>query len=104
MARSSGVRSAKRRAAMRPRSAYLSRSAVCALGGITEHQLLVWESEELVTPAAVLQVEGNSEPVYDDSALRRIRTIRALDQDLGVNLPGISVILHLLDRLSGQSG
>jgi DNA-binding transcriptional MerR regulator len=89
---------------VKPHSTYLSRCVVCRLGGITEHQLSLWEAEELVAPARLVAVEGRPEPVYDRSILRRIRTIRALGEELDVNLPGIDVILHLLDRLSGQGG
>ncbi len=79
--------------------AYYSRSALCVLGGISEDQLRLWEWEELVVPARVLTIEGGAEKVYDQSSLQRIRTIRSLGEDLGVNLPGIGVILNLLDRL-----
>ncbi len=80
-------------------ASYMSRSVVCRLGGITESQLMLWEHEEFVAPAATLQVGRRAEPLYDEGALRRIRTIRTLAEELGVNLPGIGVILHLLDRM-----
>jgi MerR HTH family regulatory protein len=87
------------RVGMRGRNApYLSREALRALGGISEDQLRVWEFEELITRAAVIEVDGEPVPVYTHATLRRIRTIRSLGEDLGVNLPGIGVILHLLDR------
>jgi DNA-binding transcriptional MerR regulator len=82
--------------------AYLSRSVLCQLGGVTEHQLAVWEYEEFIAPSAILEVGGHRERVYDNSALRRIRTIRALAEDLGVNVPGIGVVLHLLDQLESD--
>jgi DNA-binding transcriptional MerR regulator len=81
-------------------ASYMSRSAVCRLGGITESELMLWEYEEFVAPAAMLQVGRRSEPLYDESSLRRIRTIRTLAEELGVNLPGIGVILHLLDQMT----
>jgi DNA-binding transcriptional MerR regulator len=86
-----------RRRARRP-APYLSREALRALGGITEDQLTVWEFEELITHSAVIEIEGQSEAVYSHATLRRIKTIRSLAEDLGVNLPGIGVILHLLER------
>jgi len=90
-----------RRAAPRRRAAgaYYTRSALCVLGGISDDQLRLWEWEELVVPAAVLTIDGGAEKVYDQTSLQRIRTIRSLGEELGVNLPGIGVILNLLDRL-----
>jgi DNA-binding transcriptional MerR regulator len=89
----------------RPRSAqpaYFSRDALCSLCGITDDQLELWEFEELVVHAQVLEIEGHRERVYDQLTLRRIHTIRALGEDLGVNLEGIGVILYLLDQLSSR--
>jgi DNA-binding transcriptional MerR regulator len=82
----------------RKQAAYLTRDALRALGGVTDDQLRLWEFEELITHSAVLEIKGRSEVVYSESTLRRIKTIRALGEDLGINLPGIGVILHLLDR------
>jgi DNA-binding transcriptional MerR regulator len=42
---------------------------------------------------------GRSEPLYDPAVLERIRLIRILGEELEVNLPGIGIILNLLDRL-----
>jgi DNA-binding transcriptional MerR regulator len=82
--------------------AFISRSVVCAITGITEQQLMLWEYEEFVAPAAVVEINGRSEHVYDAAVLERIRTIQSLTEDLGVNLPGIGVALHLLDRLQSR--
>src|SRR5689334_5265288 len=78
---------------------YLTRTVLCRLGGISEEQLAVWEFEEFVAPARFLEIDGRREGVYAPIALRRIKTIRALAEDLGVNLPGIGVILQLLDQI-----
>ena len=93
----SGSRSHKRTS-----TSYLSRDALLTLGGITEDQLRLWEFEEIVSYSTVLEVDGRRMPVYDHLTLRRIRTIRSLVEDLGINLPGIAVILHLLDQLSSR--
>ena len=61
-------------------------------------QLRIWEEEELIVPARILELEGRREPLYTRKALERIRLIRTLAEDLEVNLPGIEVILNLLDR------
>jgi DNA-binding transcriptional MerR regulator len=70
------------------------------VGGISERQLALWEREELIAPAEIGEIEGRAEPLYDREAIRRVRVIRTLDEQLEVNLPGIGVILHLLDQLS----
>jgi DNA-binding transcriptional MerR regulator len=78
---------------------FLSREVLCELGGVSLEQLTVWEREELLAPARVAEVRGHAEPLYDRAALRRIRLIRTLAEDLEVNLPGIGIILHLLEQL-----
>ena len=88
------------RARLRSQAPYLSREALRIMAGISEDQLTLWEFEELITHSAVVEIEGHREKVYSSTTLRRIKTIRALGEDLGVNLPGIGVILHLLDRKS----
>lgn len=89
------------RPARRVATAYFSREAICSIGGITNDQLRLWEYEDFVGHVAVLNIDGRAEPVYDQSTLRRIKTIRSLSENLEINLPGIGVILHLLDRISG---
>ncbi len=80
---------------------FLSRIALCRLADITERQLRIWEAEELVAPARIIELDGNREPLYSRQALERIRLIRTLAEELEVNLPGIEVILNLLKRLAG---
>jgi DNA-binding transcriptional MerR regulator len=36
---------------------------------------------------------------FDLIAVRRLRTIRRLREDLGINLPGVAVVLDLLGRI-----
>jgi DNA-binding transcriptional MerR regulator len=105
-AKSSRVRLFKSSGASRvpPRTpaTYLTRDALRTLGGITDDQLRVWEFEELITHTTVVEVDGCPVPVYSQATLRRIKTIRSLGEDLGINLPGIGVILHLLDQMSSR--
>ncbi len=98
-ARGKSIRRRSSTARGRVSAEYLSRAVLCRLSGITEDQLALWEFEEFIAPATTLEIDGHHEGVYDPSALRRIKTIRALAEDLGVNLPGIGVILQLLDRI-----
>lgn len=78
----------------------MSRSVFCSVGGISEGELALWEREDLIAPVKVERVSGRLEALYDREALRRVRVIRTLGEELEVNLPGIGVILHLLDQLS----
>ncbi len=78
-----------------------SRSVLCGLCGVTEHELALWESEDLIAPARLLERGHQFEALYDAAALRRIRLIRTLADELEVNLPGISIILHLLEQMEG---
>ncbi|HZC46022.1 MAG TPA: chaperone modulator CbpM, partial [Candidatus Acidoferrum sp.] len=67
--------------------------------GVSEHELASWEREDLVAPARIERVHGRVEALYDRDALRRVRVIRTLGEELEVNIPGIGVILHLLDQM-----
>ena len=78
----------------------VSRHALCFLSGISERRLEVWECEDLIAPITVGNLEENREPLYDREALRRARVIRTLEEDLDVNLPGIGVILNLLEQIT----
>jgi DNA-binding transcriptional MerR regulator len=77
----------------------LSRAALLVMSGASERELEVWEREELIAPVEHAGVVG--EPLYDRETLRRIRVIRTLADELEVNLPGIGVILNLLDQFGG---
>jgi DNA-binding transcriptional MerR regulator len=78
----------------------VSRHALCFLSGISERRLEVWEREDLIAPITVGDPEANAEPLYDREALRRARVIRTLEEELDVNLPGIGVILNLLEQIT----
>jgi DNA-binding transcriptional MerR regulator len=80
---------------------FYSRSVVCGLCGVTESELALWEAEDLIAPARLLEHGNRFEPLYDADSLRRIRLIRTLADELDVNVPGIGVILHLLEQLRG---
>jgi DNA-binding transcriptional MerR regulator len=75
----------------------MSRTAFRMIAGISDAELAVWEREQFVVPVDHANKIG--EPLYDRSALRRVRLIRTLADELELNLPGIEVILHLLDQM-----
>ena len=75
----------------------MSRTAFRTIAGISDAELAVWEREQFIVPVDHAYTVG--EPLYDRSALRRVQLIRTLADELEVNLPGIEVILHLLDQI-----
>lgn len=89
----------KRRRGARGEVVLVSRSAFCAMCGISQRQLSIWEQEDLLAPVRIEHSGGRPEALYDRNALRRARVIRTLDEELEVNLPGIGVILNLLDQM-----
>lgn len=78
----------------------ISRSVLCTMSGVSERELTMWEREDLIAPVRVERTGGQIEALYDREALRRVRVIRTLAEELEVNLPGIGVILNLLDQIS----
>jgi DNA-binding transcriptional MerR regulator len=67
---------------------------VQGLLGVTEGYLLELERESLVT--------CDSEGCYIESQVERIRLCRTLQDELGVNLAGVEVALHLLERMEAE--
>jgi DNA-binding transcriptional MerR regulator len=93
------ARRTQSRSSTRGEVVLMSRSVFCTIGGINERELASWEREDLIAPVRVEHGRGRVEALYDRDALRRVRVIRTLGEELEVNLPGIGVILHLLDQL-----
>jgi MerR family transcriptional regulator/heat shock protein HspR len=93
------ARRARKNTSSKPGVTLVSRTVLCTLAGVSERQLGLWEREELIAPVSIEELRGRREPLYDASALRRLRVIRTLAEELEVNLPGIEVILRLLDRM-----
>jgi chaperone modulatory protein CbpM len=94
-------RTLRKKTSQHSSSILLDRSALCLMSGISQRQLLLWEHEQLIEPAVTAGGEsGAREVLYDAAALRRARLIRTLAEDLEVNLPGIDVILNLLDQIA----
>jgi chaperone modulatory protein CbpM len=58
--------------------------------------LKMWIAEAWLIPA-----ESAGERDYSEIDLARARLIMELQKDLGVNDPGVGVILHLIDQLHG---
>ncbi len=92
--------SPRRRTAARRETVLLSRAVLLSMTGASETELSLWEHEEFLVPARVVERAGREEPLYRRDALQRIRVIRTLAEDLEVNLPGIGIVLHLLDQMT----
>lgn len=58
--------------------------------------LKAWVAEAWIAPA-----QSSGEPEFSETDLARARLILELRRDMGVNDPGVGVILHLLDQLHG---
>jgi DNA-binding transcriptional MerR regulator len=87
------------RSSTRGKIVLVSRSVFCSISGVSERELASWEREDLIAPVRVERTRGRLEALYDEEALRRARVIRTLAEELEVNIPGIGVILHLLDQM-----
>ena len=55
-----------------------------------------WIEEEWLVPA---QSEG--QPAFSTVDLARAQLIRDLTEDLGVNVEGVGIVLHLVDQMHG---
>ena len=73
----------------------LTRSAAAETVGISITRLIRYERMGLVSPD-----RENRRPIYGATELARLRKVRRLTDDLGVNLAGAEIILRLLDRLA----
>ena len=72
----------------------LKRTEFIARVNIDEETLEIWLSEQWLLP-----LHETEEESFTDADIARAKLIRELEHDFGVNNPGISVVLHLLDQL-----
>ena len=75
----------------------VSRQEFLSISGLTNETLNAWLDEEWLIPT-----ESPTEVAFSEVDVARARLIRDLQQDLGVNTEGVSVILGLLDQLHGM--
>ncbi|CAN5538678.1 hypothetical protein BH23CHL5_BH23CHL5_01300 [soil metagenome] len=75
--------------------AFLTVDIVAARAGVTVRRVRYLYRVGLVEPASV----SMNELVFDHETVERIQIIERLTSDLGVNLPGAEVILHMRERL-----
>ncbi len=72
----------------------IRRREVQALLDVTEGYLLELEREAIVT--------CDTEGCYAEPQVERIRLCRTLQDELGVNIAGVEVVLNLLDRMEAE--
>jgi len=69
-------------------------SIAADLTGLHPRTLRIYEEKGLVQPA-----RRNNTRLYSDRDLERVRLIRTLTQELGLNLAGVRVLLDVYERL-----
>jgi chaperone modulatory protein CbpM len=57
--------------------------------------------ETWISAGWIVPPQTSPEPMFSDVDLARVRFIRDLREDLGVNDEGVDVILHLVDQMHG---
>ncbi len=77
---------------------YYSLKVVAQTLGVHPQAIRLYEREGLVS-----SIQCGSERYYAVSQIDRLRVIVQLRQELGINLAGIEVILHMRDRLQELS-
>lgn len=73
----------------------ISVETVAARAGVTVRRVRYLEREGFVTPLD----QASSARYFDESEVERIQLLERLISDLGVNLPGAEVILHMRERM-----
>ncbi len=73
-------------------------SIVAASVGLHEQSLRMYERRGLIRPG---RSEGNIR-LFSDEDVERVRTIKRLVDDLGVNLAGAEVILHMREQIEAM--
>lgn len=76
-------------------SGYFAISIAARMLGVHAQTLRAYERQGLITPS---RSKGRIR-LYSFEDIRRAQQVRRLIEDLGVNLAGVEVILHLTDRI-----
>jgi MerR family transcriptional regulator/heat shock protein HspR len=74
--------------------------AIARRFAIHPQTLRLYEREGLLRP---VRTEGNTR-LYDSDTIERLEIILTLTRDLGVNLAGVEVILHMKERIEKMQG
>ena len=74
--------------------------AIAERFGIHPQTLRLYEREGLLRP---VRTEGKTR-LYDADTIERLEIILTLTRDLGVNLAGVEVILHMKEKIERMQG
>ncbi len=77
---------------------YYRVDVVCELLELPRAQLRRYEQAGLVVPSGEPE-RASAPPRYTEEDVRRLRRVRRMQRDLGLNLAGLQVALRLLDQL-----
>ena len=80
----------------RVESEQLTLESLAACAGVHPALITSFVEYGLLEPSA----RTGTQWLFDPACIARLRTIERLRRDLGANLPGIAVILDLLERLT----
>ena len=81
---------------------YYHINAVATLLNLSTRTILKYERLGLIQCESVVMEGQVQHRCYRPETVDRLRKIRWLMTDLGVNLAGVEVVLQLLDRLEGR--
>ncbi len=82
-----------------PTTVIYSITTVSKLVNIHSRTIVKYEQLGLIKEEWIVVEEASRQRCYMPEAVERIRKIKSLTTDLGVNLAGVEVILHLLEQL-----
>src|SRR5438309_10739078 len=83
---------------MKKRAKTFTISAVAEQFELHPQTLRLYEREGLLKPS---RSEGNTR-LYTDTDLERLEIILSLTRDLGVNLAGVEIILHMREKMDAM--
>jgi chaperone modulatory protein CbpM len=75
--------------------AALSVSDLTRMFAVDERRIVEWVEEGVLTTIEIDTTEWR----FSGAALRRVRIALRLERDLGINLPGVALVLDLLEEL-----
>lgn len=81
---------------------YYSIVTVSRMLDVSTRTILKYEEFGMVRCESLGDEAAGRERCYNLEMIRRMRRIKWLTDDLGINLAGVQVILNLLDRLEGR--
>ena len=70
-------------------------SDVSEMFDVHPQTLRLYEREGLITPS---RSDGNTR-LYDDATIQQLKRILVFTRDLGVNLAGVEIILHMREKM-----